>query len=513
MDDLVELRCKSCGAPIDVTGLDPNSPYVTCQYCGTSQQRMDAKKYMDDMMIQIKTWLSNAMPVGMGVEAGENVDPVARHSIFINDVKPRIESELESYRFSNLSLLGNTLLTVPFNSTTVCATQHSPNTVFELNAKARSVAPLAVTPEDKELITTTSVITQSYALTLNNVKLLSEVKDGRWSILATNFREGAKAMADLPSYSLACERFEALGDVSEGFAYFMEGNIGDATASITAGRDKLLSVKDRVFSDPQMSIMYMGIEQEVNIANIVLDIAGFVYTMGGDPLQTMNIVKDVINAKPAQNPRWNFLTGNQNRFNEIFGEISKVINAKNGGEIPVADGQGDILVPFWEVDLRYTFVTGKLWSKKSVEVKDDILICADFVMDPACLDNPASALTDIFRYRPESSIIESFCGDETRISSGTGIGKIQDSVKMRSASGRKIVLPLSTKAEAEKACVDYLAQTSKSYSKFKLSQPVVQRIVYVPCTSSNGRLVLPNDFGNMEPDHIARMSQNSIFIV
>lgn len=513
MDGMVELRCKSCGAPIGVSGLDADAPFVTCQYCGTSQQRIDAQKYMDDMMTQIKSWLSSAMPVGIGVEGGENVDPVARHSIFTNDVRPRIESELETYRFSNMSLLGNTLITVPFNTTAVCNTDHSPNKVFELNAKAKSVAPLAVTDEDKDLITQASAITQSYALALNNVKLLSEVKDGRWGIMATNFRESANALKDAPQYALACERYNALAEVADGFAMFMQGSITDAQSHISAGRDMLTALKDKVFSDPQMSIMYMGIEQEINISNIVLDIAGFVSTMGGDPMQTMNIVKDVINAKPAQNPMWSFLTGNQNRFNEIFAEISNAISAKNSGQIPIAAGQGDILVPFWEVDLRYTFVTGKLWSKKSVEVKEDLLICADFIMDPDCLVNPSSALTDVFRNRPESSIMDSIKGEETRISGGTGIGRIQDSVQMGSAAGKRIVLPLSTKAEAEKVCVDFLAQVSRTHSKFKLSQPQVQRIIYVPCTASNGKLVLPKDFGNMVPDHVARMTQNSVFII
>ena len=60
MDELVELRCKYCGAPLDEKDLKSDSPYVKCQCCGTSQQRVDAKAYMDQMMGEIKSWISKA---------------------------------------------------------------------------------------------------------------------------------------------------------------------------------------------------------------------------------------------------------------------------------------------------------------------------------------------------------------------------------------------------------------------------------------------------------------------
>ena len=49
-DGTVSLRCKHCGAPLDSAQLKSDSPYVTCDYCGTSQQRIDAEKYMADMV-------------------------------------------------------------------------------------------------------------------------------------------------------------------------------------------------------------------------------------------------------------------------------------------------------------------------------------------------------------------------------------------------------------------------------------------------------------------------------
>ena len=53
MDDMVELRCKYCGAPLDRKDIESDSPYITCPSCGTTQQRLDARKYMEQMMGQI----------------------------------------------------------------------------------------------------------------------------------------------------------------------------------------------------------------------------------------------------------------------------------------------------------------------------------------------------------------------------------------------------------------------------------------------------------------------------
>ena len=169
-------------------------------------------------------------------------------------------------------------------------------------------------------------------------------------------------------------------------------------------------------------------------------------------------------------------------------------------------------MPFWEVDLRYSFTTGALWSKKSVEVAEDLLVCADFVTDPACLSNPASAITDIFKIRPESSILAGIKGSETSISQGQGIGRIQDSVANNSPGARKVIIPLSTKREAENLVAGYLRQRTASDNKLRLSQPLVRRVIYIP-VSLNGGLRLPSDFGTLIPERVGRMDKNTILYV
>ncbi len=510
---MVALRCKFCGAPLESEQLESDSPYVTCAYCGTSQQRIDAKKYMDDVMAQVKSWISKAMPLGLSGAGIENVDPVARHSIFNKDIKPSIEAELASYKFSNMALLGNNLLTMPFKTTSAINLDHTSNMAFEFTAKVKSVAPLAMSAEDKKLVTDASVLAQSYALAINNVRLLNEEKDGRWGIMAGNFREASKTYSSLDGYALPTQRFEALATICDGFEQMMNGDIASAYGNVNRGCEMLISLKDKIFTDPQFSIMYSAVDQEINLTKILREMLDVINNSGENPVAMMDILRKVVDMPVPSNVTWGYLLNSPGRFNEILENIFLAMKAKNGGTLPIAAGDGKVLMPFWEIDLRYTFVTGKLWAKKSVEVKEDLLLCADFVTDPVCLTNPASSMTDIFKIRPQSSIIDSWKGNETSISGGEGIGKIQDSVSEKPVSGRNILLPLSTKREAEKMCAEYLSQRTRSDDKFRLSKPIVNRLIYVPCDSENGQIYLPEDFGSLRPDHLSNIGPNNNFII
>lgn len=504
MDEMISLRCKFCGAPLDEEQVKSDSQYVTCSSCGTTQQRMDAKQYLDQLMGQVKSWLSTAVPMGFNVAGAENIDPVARHSIFSKDVKPKIELELTEYKFSNMSLLGNCLIAVPFSTSTVYHPVHTSAKAFEFNAKVKSVSALAVDQEGQDLISDAASLSQSYAMMINNIALLSDNKEGRYTLMANNFRESANALKDSKGKELIVERFNALAKICEGMELLVSGKVVDARGYITEGKTALASVKDRTFSNPEYGIMFQGIEQEISVCDIVLNIIDIVSSSPGDPLAMLSIVKDVFDRKPQYTQKWGYLLGNNDRYNEVFKNIVDALAAKNAGTVPIAAGGGNILVPFWEVDLRYSFETGALWKKKSVEVKEDLLICADFVTDIGCLNDPASAFTDIFKVRPPKSILAGISGSETSISGGEGIGKIQDSVSDAGVGGREIMMPMSTKREAEKLCVEYLAQRTASDNKLKLSKPEVKRLVYVPCNRNGNNIATPESFGALVPARIGR---------
>ena len=266
-------------------------------------------------------------------------------------------------------------------------------------------------------------------------------------------------------------------------------------------------------NDPKFMIMYSAIDQERNIAKMVLGIIDSSLSSSDDPAMMMDIIRKVLETPPSSNMKWNYLLNGSARYDEVFVNIGKAISSKTNGTIPIASGSGDVLIPFWEVDLRYTFTTGKLWKKRSVEVKEDLLVCADFVTDPECLNDPSSAMTDIFSDRPEVGFGDSFFGKEKSISSGQGIGRIQDSVSEGTANGRKVMMPLSTRLEAEKLITEYLKQRSGSIQQLKLGDPDVRGLIYVPCRIVGDRLELPDEFGALVPTHIGRSKVQSQYII
>ena len=510
---MVSLRCKFCGAPLDESQIREDSPYVTCEYCGTTQQRMDARKYMEDMVNQVKDWVTKSMPMGYSSGGVDNVDPVARHSIFVKDIQPKLSAEMDQIRFSNLAVLGTCLLAMPFKSSVHPNADHTSKQAFEFNAKVRSVSSLAVTDEDKAIIDEAAFVSESYALVINNINLLGECKDGRWDIMAKNFRECADSISRIKGYEIPAERYRALSEIAEGFAVMLNGDMSTAYGKVKAGKERLGPIADRAMSDPRFMIMFSAIDQEVSIANMVLDLMDSSMSVPDDPLLMMEVIRKVLEQPACSNLKWNYLLNGADRYGAVFSSIGAAISAKNNGTIPIASGPGDVLMPFWEVDLRYTFTTGKLWKKRSVEVKEDLLICADFVTDPECLDDPSSAITDIFTDRPGASFGESFLGKETSISAGQGIGRIQDSVSDGNANGRKVIVPLSTMTEAEKLCTEYLRQRSDSIKQLKLGDPEVRRIIYIPCRVDGDRIVMPDDFGSLVPRHIERKKASSLLTI
>ncbi|MDY0292952.1 MAG: hypothetical protein RBQ77_00025 [Candidatus Methanomethylophilaceae archaeon] len=514
MDETLSLRCKYCGAPLGEKDVKSDSPYVTCESCGTTQQRVDAKAYLEQMMGQVKSWISSAMPTGFSMSQAENVDPVARHNIFMNSVRPKVDVETTEYRFAFTSLLAYPMYVLPFTVGEVRPV-HTSEKAFEFNAKVKSVEALAVDDSAKALINRAAGISQAYAMMINNTKLLSEDKPGRYTLMANNFGEAARVLGRVEGYGPLCDRLEGLASICTGTETLLGGDVVNSTGQFESGKTKLEAVKAGLFSNPELGVMYQAVEEELGLANIlwnVVDILGHGTDM--DPLKTLEVIKRVLDIRPATNPQWSFLLNSRSRYLEIFGYVAEALSSKgSGGTITICSGGGAYLMPFWDVDLRYSFTTGALWSKKGVEVTEDLLIPADFVIDPGCLTDATSGITDIFRIRPESGILAGIKGSETSISKGEGITRLSDTASPNSAGSRKVIIPLSTKKEAEKLAEMYLAQRTSRDNKLKLTKPVIKGLMYIPCDMEGGKVRLPADFGALVPERVRRMNASDMLTI
>ncbi|MCL2031779.1 MAG: hypothetical protein FWH45_01215 [Methanomassiliicoccaceae archaeon] len=511
---MVMLRCKYCGAPLDRKALESDSPYITCSSCGTSQQRMDAKAYLDQMMGQIQSWISKTIPGGFSLAQSENVDSVARFNIFNNSVRPRIETEYSEYRFATNSLLANPLITLPFTTDSSAVPVHSSAKAFEFNARVKSIEALAVDESSKDIIVSAEEMASGYAMLINNTKLLHEDKPGRYILLANNFAEASAAFRKIKGYGPAADRFQALSGICTGCEKLLNGDSMGSLQYFENGYAQLGKVKAAIGADLTLGIMYQAVEMEMTQAKILSDLAGFITKgVAKDPMQTLNAIKRIMGFNYPKTGKWGFLLGNKDRFGEVFSNLSKALSAKSGGTLPIISGSGEYLIPFWDVDLKYSFQSGAAWAKKSVEVEEDLLIPADFVIDPQCLSDPRSALTDIFSIRPEKSILSGIKGTETSISGGEGIGRLSRTVAQNSPGARKIVVPLSTEKEAKKLVSEYLAACTSQDSKLKLSNPYVKSLIYIPCDIKGGRVEVPGGFGKLVPGRVKRMEPSQMIII
>jgi hypothetical protein len=487
--------------------LTADATYVTCGSCGTSQTRIDAKNYLDQMMGQVKSWISKAIPMGVNISNADNIDAVARHNIFSNSVRPAIETEMTEYRFGLLSLLSNQLIMMPHRTTSFKPAHQSAN-AFEFNAKAKSVAALAVDESGLDLMQNADKMSLAYAMMINNMKQLAEDRPGRYTLMANNFTEASDSLKGLKKYDMVRQRFEALAQVAKGIAFLEEGNAVEARPQLHGGLTALEAAKQATMTSMDFGSTYMAVDQETTVTKIIMEITE---TVLRDPsinaLQILDILKKVMDVATVvyrSNAPDAGMFKNVLRYNEIFSNISKLFASRAGhAGVPITSGGGSVLVPFWSVDLRYSFMTGALWSKKSVEAHEPLLVSAMFVTDPAALGNPRQAVTDIFASRP-GGFFDSIKGNETSMSESGGIKTMVQSVAENSVGTRKVAVPVSTKSEAESFVLRYLKQCTSDDSKLKLIKPTVDKLIYIPCEITDSGITLPS-LGKVSPKSVGRM--------
>ena len=500
MDQMMELRCKYCGAPLDRESAESEAQYVTCPYCGTTQQRVDAKAYMDQMMAQIKSWIGKAIPGGFSMTQTENVDPIARHNIFMNNVKPMLDVELTEYRLALNSVISSPLIVLPFTKGEPARSNHTSAQAFEFNAKLKSIEPLAVDPENRTAIADGENMSSAYAMIVNNSKLLTDTTPGRFAMMSNNFKDSAESVRRCKGYEPLASRLEALSEVCTASDMVLNGDALGCSMKAETAIVKLEAAKKEILASPRMAVMLRAVDIELDQCRTLKNVADMVNNgTTKDPLRVLEIVNGITSIDYPQVRGWDQLLNRQDRDRELYGNVEDIVAAKNGGTLPICAGSGDVLVPFWDVDLRYSFTTGAFFSKRTVEVTEDLLVPATFTVFRDALENPRSGLTDIFSKAPESSIMDRIKGNEDSISGSAGIGRLADSAADNAPGSREVVVPLSTRTEAARLVESYLGQCASTHSKLKLSKPSVKRLIYVPCSKSGNGISIPKEFGGLEP--------------
>jgi len=515
---VLALRCKSCSAPLTAK---PSDEIVKCEYCGSAQRLVDARAFFDQILSQVNAWVRQAMPPGIGSSVTSIVDPLARHMVFTNNIKPRLTTEFGEYRFACLNVLSHPLLILPYMTDNAVVAKNDPKDIFLFQAKTQSILPLAVDDESKSLLSEISGLSVAYAYLLNNITLMSELKLERYYFMRQNLEAAADALKEIPKYNGLHQRVMGVAELSHGLDLLTNLRPVEAQPHLEQARGLLENANRMVSLSPEMAIMLQAIKMELSIANSARYLAeAAAMSPGGDTAAGMIPIRNLLsilgdlrrNATPFWRPRFQ----NATHHEYILKTVAEIRRAIAGsGTIRMMSGSGTMLFPFWAIDIPYTFQTGALWKTQGVEVVESVLVSATFPMDQRAFTetDPRSVLTDVFCARERRGFFEDsyrkISGKETSISGG---GPVRDSIRGAQPgrpTGMKVVPPLSTAQDSIAVVQSYVTRACQAdrtiQNQLKLSSPRVIDMIFVPGTPDSTRPNVMPWLGGLAPLSVGRL--------
>ena len=488
---IVALRCRACTAPLPATGAED---IVKCPSCGTSQRVVDARAFLDQIMLQVNAWVRQAIPMGMDAYAAQTVDPVARQTVFMNYVKPRLTTEYQEYKFNFLNLLSHPLGVLPFMVEKGLPAANTPANVFLFQAKVQSVAPLAMDQEGKASVSETAGAATAYAYLLNNAALAGESKPERYYLMSKNFAAAADSLKNAPKYAPLVDRLQALADLNAGLDAATNLKLYDAASPLDKAKAGLESARTKVAQDFDLAIMAQAIDKELALVRASGSIIRSVQLDStGSPAASMTAMGRYLgllgNLRDAPYPQWRPRFADVSHSEEVLRCVEDIRNAQRGSPaLRILPGSGSVLFPFWAVDIPYTFQTGALWRAQGVEVTEAMLVAATFPLDANAFSgvDVSAVLTDVFMARERKGFfndaMKRASGKETSISGGGPVRDALSRAPMAPAGAVKVVPPLTTGADAAALAQTYLQrvrQVDRTIDKqLRLSSPRVAGLVY-----------------------------------
>lgn len=501
MDTLVELRCNSCGGPLEGSG-----DVLKCMSCGRTQLRIDSQKYIEQAKMEMMAWISKTIPAGMNLSQTQNMDPIARHNIFMTSIRPSLEATYREYKFGFISALSNQLLVMPFKTLQSRASRYTPKELFEFDAKVKSIKALAVDEENQNLIEEASGISTSYAMSVNSMDLMMKEDLDRYQFMANNYRASAEALNSLPDYEIPRRRFEALAECCEGINDILANRPNTAIPKLEDATVLLEELESESRTNIDFSSMALAISREIIVCKTVTRIAKALSIASN--MDTQKIFKTINDLMIELGDESSMAHGQLSSFSrverssEIFSLMSDIIAAKAGDStLRIVSCPGNILIPFWPVEIKYSFITGSLFKKHSVEVTELILVSAMFTTSSSTISNPRTAITDIFMAMPETTFMQRVKGNETSITMGGRVREIFDDAhhtKVNISTG--VAIPTSTKADVEMIVNGYLNECKSTHSKLQMGRASILDLIYVPFDyNANGMMVMTANLGNLSP--------------
>jgi hypothetical protein len=498
----IQLRCGSCGAPYARVA---SGEIQSCTYCGTSQRTVDARQFLDHFMAQVTSFVRQAVPTGLDVSRSQTIDPVARLSAFNSSIRPRLATESDQYRFACFNLLSSPLAVVPFSLGLAVPGDADPATVSVFAAKVQSVSGLAVDEASRELIQRAGGLATCYQSLLVATRLANTQQPERFHLISQNYATASDAIASTGRWQPLAIRLSALSVQTRATDLLLSAReLGECERMLGGASKELERSKSMLASTPELGYMAAAMAQELAVTRMLrsmLEIAQSSPMVAPPPMVYVERLSGVLNWLSQNTPGdWAASFRSMKTREEVFRSASQLRAAQAGrGSVKVLQGGSGTLVPFWAVELPYTFETGVLWTKRGKEVPEILLVAATFATDIASVTGVGSGrvLTDVFSIAVGGGVINEYYdrirGKQTKITDSRGLASILQSATMGAIQGLPAIPPFTTQAEALKLvqryvdCIRYL--NPKAASQLKASSPRVLDLVYLPASLNSSPLV------------------------
>jgi hypothetical protein len=468
------LKCVKCGAPI----AKPSGEfeYIVCDFCNYTQKILDSQQYVERLRGEIFRWISEMVPPS--AITTEVADVVARHNLFVFNVKPRISSDHTHCRSKLSMLTSNPLIHLPFYSTSKIRLEEEPKMAFERLARIEGLSPLVVVDEDQTFFSEVKISSSFYAYLLNALSLVRDKAEISFVI---------KNLEVIPSYlsdkKVEHNRIIATIRAYEAMQLLIRGD--PKAAKIKADESLTLLKKARDEAKlPQTAFMIPSIEKDIHNVEAVMNLvaASSMYTESGrEPNEFLAKMERFFKYAEGVREEKNLDT---DIYNEITGAIKDIVAAKTGfGQIHLLPGGGSLIIPMWVVSITYSFETGALFMKKGKAVNDVVMVSAVPASQP---------VSDVFLLRSTSSFIDRVKGKETTMSKGV----LSDLVaNARSSSVQwhiKVLPPITTRDQAIRHFEKYIEEVSRrTKGKVKFGTGKVERLVFLPAEVRGGEAEIP----------------------
>jgi len=490
----LSLRCNSCGAPYANAG---GQEILACTYCGTTQRVVDARQFLDYFTAQVTAFVRQAVPPGLDVSGSTTVDPVARLSAFNTSVRPRLTTESDQYRFAAFNLLSRPSLVLPFTVSDSSPSAVSPASISVFVAKVQSVSGLAVDEASRELLHRASALATAYQSMLVAGDLLRSSKPERFHLAAQNFVNAASALAEIPKWKALSTRLSALAMLAEASDLLVAGrNTSDVRSALGTAGQHLSEASAQFATVPELGFMSTPVEQElaaVRTLGSMVTIVETSSTVAPHPFAFLERLCRVLDWCSRYTPGdWAPTFRSMRTWEEVFLRAAELRAAQAGrGSVRVLQVGSGVWVPFWRVELPYTFETGALWAKRGKEAGETLLVAATFPTNISSFSGMGSAqvLTDVFSAGPGASggtgMYSRLAGKQQKISEGGGLAGILQGVTTASVAGQPSVPPFTAGTESLRLVQNYIgavrAANPKIAAQLRTSSPRIVELVYLPC--------------------------------